>query len=186
MENSFVLVPFPQSEIPEIKISGTIARERNILTVHYLLSGKVGNILFPEPVSQPGRRNELWLATCLEFFIAIPGLPQYWEFNLSPSGEWNAFHIDAYRRVGFREEDRIRELELQFLDEIEIYRMNAVIDLNPIIGSGTHIQAGITAVIQALDRHETYWALAHPRSAADFHIRESFTLLLEDTDYPWL
>src|SRR5262245_12804533 len=182
MEHSFSLVPFPDSKIPQIKIAGTIARKKNLLAVHYFLDGKVEDILFPKPVSKPDRRNELWLATCFEFFLSIPGQPQYWEFNLSPSGEWNAFRMDAYRRVGFREERQIPDLQLEIRDAIEGYCVDAVVDIQSIVDSGKQIQAGITAVMQTRHGHETYWALVHPRLQADFHLRESFILALEGTN----
>ena len=183
MEQTFELVPFPDPKTPEIKVTGKISREENILTVSYLVSGEVGDIFIPKAISRPERGQELWLTTCFEFFLAIPGQAEYSEFNLSPSGEWNAFYMNAYRRVGFREENRISELELAFfLGESGNYHLNAVVDLDPIFNTETRLQAGITTIVQTLDGHETYWALTHPRTQADFHLRDSFTLVLAGTD----
>jgi hypothetical protein len=178
MSLSFELVPLPDSKIPEIKITGSVAREGNELTVKYSLSGKIDDILFPALNLRPGRKRALWLATCFEFFLAFPGQPQYWEFNLSPSGDWNAFRMDSYRQVGFREEELIQSPRLDIRNGTNCFQLQAVTDLTPILGQEELIQVGITSVIKGCDGHETYWALTHLASQADFHLRESFSLQL--------
>jgi hypothetical protein len=127
---------------------------------------------------------ELWLGTCFEFFLALPDQPQYWEFNLSPSGEWNAFHMDGYRRIGFREEERIDDLRVQYRNDLDCIVISTVANLSRILESQKTIQAGVTSVIQTRDGNETYWALGHPQTEPDFHWRESFTLVLEGADRP--
>ena len=177
-EQSFALIPFADNYAPGIMITGGIVREQGLLKVKYLLTGRTDDILLPNPVPNPGRKAELWLATCFELFLAIPDQPQYWEFNLSPSGEWNAFRMDAYRRIGFQEEEKIREIRQEFRCDPSRFRLDAVIDLSPILETDDPIQAGVTGVIQTRDGHETYWAISHPGMQADFHLRESFTLAL--------
>jgi hypothetical protein len=172
----FELVPLLDSKIPEIKITGSIARERNVLIVKYFLSGKIDEILFPELNPQPGRKYALWLATCFEFFLAFPGQPQYWEFNLSPSGDWNVFRMDSYRQIGFREEESIQNPRLDKRQNMNYYQLNVTFDLRPILVPDMQIQAGIASVIKTQDGHETYWALTHLNSRPDFHLRESFLL----------
>ena len=178
MENSFSLIASPDSNSPDIKIAGKISRQSNTLSIGYCLSGNVGDIVFPETSQQPRRKDELWTATCFEFFLAIPEQPQYWEFNMSPSGDWNIYHMDAYRRVSFREEILIQRLSFSVRKEAGCVSVDAFVDLSPIVRSQESIQVGITSVIQKNDGHESYWALAHPNSHADFHLRESFTLEL--------
>lgn len=173
-ERTFSLIPFPAPDIPEITITGTIARRENVLTVHYSLTGKIETILFPDRSALPARKDELWTATCFEFFLAIKDQPQYWEFNMSPSGDWNIYHMDAYRRVGFREETSIERFQFEVRKEPGSFSIDAVADLSPLIGNTTPLEAGITSVIQTRDGAETYWALAHPMPEADFHLRESF------------
>ena len=177
-EHFFSLVPFPDLDIPDIAISGTIARDHHVLTVHYSLVGDVERISIPAAVPQPSRRSELWTSTCFEFFLAIPDRPEYWEFNLSPSGNWNVFQMDGYRRAGFREETRIDKLQIICLHSREQYTLDAAVDLHSIIAEGDPIRAGITSVIQTNQGGETYWALVHPGPEADFHLHESFLLPL--------
>lgn len=178
-EATFFLLPFPDSNIPEIKISGSIDRRNRVLAIHYSMTGRTENILLPPVSSHPVRRDDLWRATCFEFFTAVPEDPQYWEFNLSPSGDWNVYHMDAYRRVGFREESSIGRLPFSIHCEQEFITVDATADLNSIISANQKIEVGITCVIQSQEGRETYWALAHPGSRADFHVRESFVLRLD-------
>lgn len=177
-EHSFSLVPFPGPDIPTIAISGRIGRDQDILKIHYSLSGDLQAISIPVPSSPPSRKNELWTSTCFEFFLAVHDRPEYWEFNLSPSEDWNIFHMDSYRRVGFREESQIDELKLVFIKGTERCTLDCTVDLSTFIASDGPVQAGITSVIQTTMGSETYWALLHPGPQADFHLRESFLLHL--------
>lgn len=95
---------------------------------------------------------------------------------MSPSGDWNIYVMDAYRRIGFREETRIAKLSLGFKKQRQSYSIETSMDLSPMFPSNQILQLGITAVIQTLDGLESYWALAHPGQQADFHLRESFIL----------
>jgi hypothetical protein len=144
--------------------------------LHYALAGEIESILLPPASPFPGRTDELWKATCFEFFLAIKDQPGYWEFNMSPSGDWNAYRMDAYRRIGFREETAISLLPFAFTKESDGFILDASVDLTSIIQPEEQLQMGITAIIQTKDGSESYWALAHPAPYADFHLRESFIL----------
>ncbi len=173
---SFSLIPFPAPNLPKISLTGEISLQDNIVNLHYSLSGKIENILFPPTAVNPSRKDELWKGTCFEFFLAIKNQPQYWEFNLSPSGDWNVYRMDAYRRVGFREETSIQQLPFEVRSEAREFHLNLLANLHPILPPGQLLKIGITTIIQTKDGRESYWALAHPAPVADFHVRESFIL----------
>ena len=175
-ERSFSLVPFPAPNIPNISITGKISLQKNIVHLRYSLSGEIENILLPPASVNPSRKDDLWKMTCFELFLALKDQPQYWEFNMSPSGDWNVYHMDAYRRVSFREETSIRRLPFENGNEAGVFHLNALVDLHPILPPNQLLEFGITAIIQTIDSNETYWALAHPAPFADFHLRESFIL----------
>jgi len=177
---SFSLIPFRNPNIPDITIKGKILRQNNLLTIHYALAGKIEDIFLPSSSVNPTRKEELWKTTCLEFFLAIKDLPHYWEFNLSPSGDWNVYHIDVYRRIGFREETSIQQLQFETQKATNSFLLNADVDLNPIIRLEQMLEVGVTAVIQTKVGSETYWALTHPAPEADFHLRESFLLAMAE------
>jgi len=179
-ERSFFLVPFPAPAIPRISITGEISLQHGVVDLRYSLTGKIGEVFIPTKSMNPVRKGELWKTTCFEFFLAIKGQSQYWEFNMSPSGDWDVYHMDAYRRMGFREEMSIQQLPFEVQQETNGFSLDAVADLNPIIQPNQVLEFGITAVIQTTDGHESFWALAHPMSPADFHLRESFILELAE------
>jgi hypothetical protein len=178
MEHSFALIPFPDPGIPKIKITGSVVREGNVLAIQYSMSGSIETVLFPASNPRPGRKTGLWQKTCFEFFLAFPDQPQYWEFNLSPSGDWNVYRMDAYRQISFQEEELIRNLRLDIQRDGTGCHLGAVVDISPIFSAGKQLLMGISGVIQTMDGHETYWALSHPSDQADFHQRESFILQL--------
>ena len=177
-EQSFSLIPFPAFAIPDISVSGEISLQNNIVDLHYVLAGRLQDVLFPSTSMNPHRNDELWKLTCFEFFLAAQEQPQYWEFNMSPSGDWNIYHMDAYRRVGFREETSFSRLPFEVRKETDLFHVNALVDLDPILQPGQFLEFGIATIIQSTDGTETYWALTHPASFADFHLRESFILRL--------
>jgi hypothetical protein len=184
IERSFTLTPFPAPNIPAISFTGKLSLEDNFLHLHYSLTGNIEEVLLPPPSLRPGRKDELWKATCFEFFVAIKDQPAYWEFNMSPSGDWNVYRMDAYRRIGFREEPAISQLRFEFKKESDACSLDVSVDLASLIYPQQEPQMAITAIIQAKDGNEMYWALAHPASHADFHLRESFILSLAGQTHP--
>jgi len=175
---TFELIPYPTDNIPKISITGELTRYNNLFFIHYDVDGEIEQILLPAKSSPPSRADDLWKATCFEFFIAVPNQPEYWEFNMSPSGHWNVYRIDAYRKIGFREEAAFNKLPFIFKNAPGKLSLDITVDLNQILKSPQQVQVGITAVIQTMDETESYWALAHPGEQADFHLRESFSIYI--------
>ena len=176
--STFKLIPFSAKEIPAINITGEITRSDNHLSIRYLASGEIDQIAFPLPTASPSRKNDLWKTTCFEFFISVKDKPKYWEFNLSPSGDWNVYVMDAYRQVNMREEKAFEQLPFEFDSNNAHLSLKISVDVSPIIQPEQTLQIGIATIIQTKDVTETYWALAHPTPQANFHTRESFILSL--------
>lgn len=183
-EHTFTLIPFPAPQIPTISLSGILLLKNHVLTLHYLLTGNMDCVLLPPASPTPSRKDELWKGTCFECFLAVKDQPGYWEFNISSSGDWNVYRIDAYRRVGFREETAISQLQLESHKESNGYSLDTSVGLTPLFARGSELQVAVTAIIQTQDGSETYWALTHPAPQADFHLRESFILELAEQIHP--
>ena len=173
---SFSLIPFSVQDTPNLTITGEAARRSNIIYIRFVLAGNLGAVALPALNAAPTRKDELWRTTCFEFFVAIKNMPQYWEFNMSPSGDWNVYVMDAYRQVGMREETRIEQMPFKVQKEKDCLSLEMAINLDAIIASEKLIEVGVACVIQMKNGKETYWALLHPRSEADFHARESFVI----------
>jgi hypothetical protein len=178
-ERSFSLVPFAQGKPLNVSISGTFSRDGTMLYVQYLLAGDLWEIVMPAPAIKPCREDELWKRTCFEFFLAKDSQPEYWEVNLSPSGDWNVYKMDAYRRVGFQTEPLVHGVAITTQSKPDVFTLTAAVDLDRLLQIEESVIVAIAAVLQTRDGRETYWALTHPASQADFHLRESFILALE-------
>lgn len=177
-QHAFSLIPFSAPDLPDVKITGMISSENNHLALRYILAGNLDEIVLPSPSLSPCRMDDLWKTTCFELFIALKDQPQYWEFNMSPSGDWNVYRMDAYRRVGFREETSIQQLRFDVQRAVDTFALDATIDLNAVFQQNDDLEIGITAIIRTKNGSETYWALTHPAPKVDFHLRKSFILPL--------
>jgi hypothetical protein len=175
---AFSLIPFPGSHLPDITITGTISRLENRIALGYSLAGTIEDLVLAPLSRQPRRKDGLWQTTCFEMFLAIKDQPRYWEFNFSPSGDWNSYRMDAYRRLGFDEERSISGLTVEAKTSAGAFRLTTHVDLSLLASDSEALQIGLSAVIQAREGNETYWALTHPGPQPDFHLRESFVLEL--------
>ncbi len=104
MSQSFSLQPFSASDAPPgLNISGSLFRHIDTLTLFCELSGPLDLIKIPATADPPVRKDRLWEQTCFEFFLKVNGSVPYFEFNCSPSGCWNVYRFDDYRK-GMAEE----------------------------------------------------------------------------------
>ncbi|WP_404784291.1 DOMON-like domain-containing protein [Altericista sp. CCNU0014] len=174
----FSLQPFGKDPtLPNLEVIGTIARRDPFLLVQYTLLGEIDRVIVPAPNNKPTRKTELWEQTCFEFFLSIRNSPAYWEFNLSPTGDWNIYRFEDYRQ-GMQEETAYTELPFSTETEADAFSLSLRLDLDEIIPVGRVLDVGISAVTELEGGKITHWALKHPSTQADFHRRESFTLKL--------
>jgi hypothetical protein len=175
---SFLLQPFPGTgQLLNIKIAGKIARNANKLAIEYNLVGDSAEITIAPPSATPSRKHQLWEDTCFEFFLGMQNSPRYWEFNLSPAGDWNIYRFDDYRQ-GMEEETAFSTLPLIVQQQGDSLQLNLDFDLDKIIPKEQALEVAITTVIKRRDGEVTYWALTHQGAEADFHRRDSFILEL--------
>ncbi|MEQ1551565.1 DOMON-like domain-containing protein [Sphingorhabdus sp.] len=125
---------------------------------------------------EPERRDELWRTTCFEAFVQAAGSDSYQEFNFAPSSAWAAYSFTGYR-------EGMAELPMSSVPELgndaseSHFALEAIFDL-PSELYDKELQMAVTAVIEALDGTKSYWSLAHPAGAPDFHHPDCFTLRL--------
>ncbi|MFN9621135.1 MAG: DOMON-like domain-containing protein [Synechococcaceae cyanobacterium] len=183
-EQPFALVPFGGEPAEAgLRLGGRIGRERERLWVAYCLTGPLPSLAIPPLAATPRRRDELWQATCLELFLALPGQEGYREFNLSPSGDWNVYRLDGYRQ-GLRPDPAWTALPLRRRDPNPEAGADAALEIHlsttlpPELAAAHELEAAVTAVLQLQDGSCRYWALRHPGEEADFHRRDGFALRL--------
>lgn len=173
---AFSLQPFPDTNSPpNLQITGTLARQAQTLYIRYALSGDLSKIAIAAPSDIPTRQHELWQETCFEFFLGQQDSDRYWEFNLSPSGDWNVYRFDGYRR-GMQEETALTKLPFDVEVQPETLSLSLELNLQAIASNEQPLDVAITAVVKSQKGEVTYWALAHSGSEADFHRRDSFIL----------
>ncbi|MDB9319068.1 DOMON-like domain-containing protein [Nodularia spumigena] len=173
----FSLKPFPSPEyLPNLQITGNIARYTNQLSLRYQLTGDLNQVVIPQLSDTPERKPELWENTCFEFFIGIKD-SEYWEFNLSPTGHWNVYHFDGYRQ-GMQEETAFHILPFLVQKQADSFTLVLDVDLGKILVREQEISVAITTVVKDKNSNVTYWALAHSGVNPDFHLRDSFMISL--------
>jgi hypothetical protein len=173
---SFSLKPFQGEELgPDLKIAGMIGRHGNTLSLGCAVLGNLSELAIPSPGELPGRRDRLWEETCLEFFLGEKGSERYWEFNLSPAGDWNVYRFASYRKE-MREEPAFTTLPFRIRMEPGALRLSLDLGLGKIIPMGRAIEVAVGAVIRTVTGKTSHWALVHPGPRPDFHRRDGFTL----------
>jgi len=181
-KQTFSLRPFEKdASLSGIECKGYLARQNDTLFVHYEIIGSSLRVDIAERKQEPSRKTGLWENTCLEFFVAVKDRDQYWEFNLSPSGDWNVFRFEHYRNE--RHADKLREeplvVSLPFRTERRSgsFLLDMEFDLDKLIGKDQFLEIGIAAIIK-FNKDKTYWALTHCGPMPDFHRRDSFIIEL--------
>jgi len=170
--HNFSLKPFENIK-NDLQITGEIIRDENVLTIHYRLKGDLEKIEIPAVEKLPIRKNELWENTCFEFFLGIKNSPIYWEFNLSPSGDWNIYHFDDYRQ-SMQLENKVESLPFNILRDSNALYLGLEFNLDGLVSIIENLDVSATTVIKSKEGDISYWASKHCGKEADFHLRDSF------------
>jgi hypothetical protein len=161
----------PPSASFDLSASVSIAGAR--LSVTYRLTGPIDRLKLPPPAPST-RRDELWRHTCFELFARDTG-PAYAEFNFAPSTDWAAYAFDNYR-AGMRPLDITPPA-------LNVTRTDSTLTLEATIQLLSRPRTlALTAVIEETDGRISYWSLAHPDGAPDFHHPRCFVLDLPSAD----
>jgi hypothetical protein len=177
-----ILSPHPSTPpaVP-LRLRASVARTPNgELTLRYVLEASAAEIRVPAAAAKPGQKHLLWQHTCFEAFVTLaPGGP-YHELNLSPSGEWAAYHFSAYREGQPLPADALSP-EIATTRGAERLELTARVPLASL--SPAYVDAPIflalCGVVEDVNGGISYFALRHVSEKADFHHAEGFTLRLE-------
>lgn len=158
----------PHPEHPPLAVRG-VAVEMHMadggVRLRYVVDGP-NAVVWPES-SGPVRMDGLWKATCFELFLMFDDEEHYIEFNFSPSGAWAAYAFDGYR-------DGMADLPRDIVPHINRVADSVEVDCD--LGGLPHgeLLMSLTAVIEEEGGRRSFWALAHPPGAPDFHHRDCF------------
>jgi len=143
-----------------------------VLGLRYVVAGDMERILLPPPA--PSRQADgLWRHSCFEAFFGEEAGGAYAELNVSPSTEWGAYRFAGYRS-GMKDANLPPpRVEVERGDGR--FELRVALKLRP--GAGNR-RLGLSAVIEETSGNLSYWALAHPPGAPDFHHADCFAIKL--------
>ena len=174
MQSFRPLHPFQQeSWLEPIQLRGAAKLQEGLLSLRFELDDPSGSLLLPARSPAPERRDGLWQTTCFEAFIAKDGEPGYWEINLAPSGDWNVYRLDDYRR-GLRPEPSIQELGHRIQGHQAGFAIDLAIKLDSLMVVDSELELSLTAVLEQRGHGCSFWAWSHQAEEPDFHQRSSF------------
>ncbi|MEZ6028335.1 MAG: DOMON-like domain-containing protein [Hyphomonadaceae bacterium] len=159
-----------------------LRRPGSILRLDYVASGRIADIIVPQPVT-PHRADKLWEHTCFEVFLRRPGETGYVEFNFSPAGTWAAYRFASQRR-GMSNLEEFHDMPMMADVGINSLGLGLTLDLGalPDLAGDGPWSVGISTIIEESNGRKSFWALAHPQGKADFHHPDSFALELPPVD----
>jgi hypothetical protein len=178
MRHILKLHPQSQSDVvTSIEVKAT-RHGSHQLHLHYFVTANMTALRFP-PLIKAKRGEKLWEHSCFEAFLCAAQNDSYCELNFAPSREWAAYGFDRHRE-GMHD---LSDISIRYFVNISGeagYEMQVSLDLSSLsdryAGSAWHL--GIAAVMEEMNGNKSYWALAHPPGAPDFHNRDCFELKL--------
>jgi hypothetical protein len=160
-----------------MEITGSIGRRADLLSVRFAILCDLSKIAVAAPSTHPERKARLWEETCLEIFLGEQVSGRYWEFHLSPSGDWNVYRFASYRE-GMREEPAFPSLPFFARTEPGTLRLSLDLDIGKIVPPASPLEAAACAVVKTVQGQTSHWALFHPGPRPDFHRREGFRIAI--------
>jgi len=178
--HSVTLVRHPESRSGTVRnVGARVFREpRGTLAITYSIEGDLARLRVPPP-RPPRIAHGLWQHTCCECFIALKGQPGYHEFNLAPSGEWEAYAFAKYREGGPLADEALNP-RIAVRSRAERLELDASIPLDRLSAMHPHASLALALAAVVEDEHGglSYWALQHAHGKPDFHHPDAFVLEL--------
>lgn len=169
------LVPFQPLPETKIEVSCTLLNFEDGLVLQFQLDGDWESFKKLPPKTAPTRQDGLWKSTCFECFIAPVHQSSYTEFNIAPTGDWNAYNFDAYRTGMQPAADFLAPRIYQSFSTSQSTRTDVLI---PKPDPLQEVLVHPTLVLESMTGAISYWAARHPLEKPDFHARSYFAVRL--------
>ncbi len=177
MPGTYFLKPWTPAPAPS-ELTVELSRTGDMIRFAFEMNGDLSQVVFAplKPKAERKRVDGLWETTCLELFLGTDN-ENYFEFNFSPAGDWNAYAFDSYRK-GMRPAEADVVIEDVGFDR-EKFRMRG--SLRGRFFSRAVSDVGATAVVETYGKQKHYWAVKHAGTKPDFHLRSGFSIQLKDS-----
>ncbi|MFT5699351.1 MAG: hypothetical protein ACI8ZB_002209 [Desulforhopalus sp.] len=160
-------------------------RDGGRIGVEFDLYGLLSHLVIPAQDSgSTGKRvDDLWHHSCFELFVREVGekTSRYFECNFSPSGQWNVYRFDSYRKKMEQADLKSEPVSSTEITK-KIFTIRAEVDLTGLVPESSAVEIGVGCVVENKDGKLGYWALSHPGEKPDFHDPRSFIIRLIGTD----
>ncbi len=174
------LLPHPDTPEPAVRwLSVAVERDAERLNLRFMGEGDLDRVAWPE-YADPEFTDGLWQHTCFEVFVRSGHGEGYIEGNFSPSSQYAFYAFSGYREGMTALRHAADPFEgLEFVDDQFI--MFVTLDMASIAPdiAAADWSIGLSAVIENTDGQKSYFALAHPGGAPDFHHPACFALELK-------
>lgn len=178
---TYQLLPHPA--FPPLAVTSVTVRlaRRTAQRLHFTWTIVGAGALVVPPASDRCRADGLWQTTCFELFVRPTRRDAYVEFNLSPSGRWNAYAFDS-RRAGMREHAMARVPVCEPCPprgpdpQVRTASWSTIVPAETLAAQESAM--GLSCVIEEAGGVKSYWALTHAGEAPDFHDPACFTATL--------
>lgn len=171
----FYLQPFHRLAEPVFSICVDYECFTNAITLEYSVVGPIASLKIPPPNPSASRKDGLWEQTCFEFFVSERGIKKYWEFNFSPSLDWQAYSFEEYR-AGRKDAEGIT-VDLERYESQTHFELKVKVGGLDIFEKPKKLEGAMTSVLEDSANQKTYWATEHRAKTPDFHQRSSFVSL---------
>lgn len=164
----------PSASVRGIQCRAELSND-GIFWVRYHVDASPDAFVMPGPM-EPSRTDGLWHTTCFEAFLRRADDAGYLEFNFAPSSQWAAYQFAGYR-YGMHDLDITQGPSIDLDAGDDYFALEAVVAL-PYADLIHGYSMALSVIIEEADDTKSYWALAHPDGAPDFHHNDCFAAKL--------
>lgn len=155
------------------KIRTTLEFKNNKITLEYQVLGHMAHYHFPKPTKQK-RANNLWLDSSFELFLAPKNRTSYYEINVSPSTQWNAYMFQAYKQE-MKESTIFSTPSIKILHLEEEYSFSFEMAVQEGFLS-QKLEINLAVILLGNDGVRNFYSLVKGEGMPDFHDREGFVV----------
>lgn len=172
---------FPFDPCDFLQMTAVLDIGESHLELNYFLRGETERVLLQSKGSSGQRLINLWDHTCFEFFMAPSEKKHYWEFNFSPTGAWNCFRLEDYRKDATYPEITVPVIRLE--EKPGLIFLQAVLNIPGILSASDEWDIQFATVIKLTDSSLQYWSNSHFCDEPDYHSRRNFINQIKKSDF---